>query len=125
MSVKVEHYVKFNLPGKESFPSTIPRSDKITETKCMQVDCSKGRLAELVKSLTSAVEMFPTTFDALSMTGTLVNPSLLISCSASVNGLSPLCNGSVTNSGTYVTTYLIAIVEGAPIPRSFKIFGYS
>jgi len=83
------------LPGKESFPSPIPRSERMTETKCMQVDFSNGKLEELVSSFTSAVDMFPTTLFALSTTGTLVRPSLLMSWSASVKGLSPLCLMSI------------------------------
>ena len=54
------------------------------------MDFRSGKLDELVRSLTSAIEIFPTTFNALSTTGTLVKPSLLMSWSASVKGLSPL-----------------------------------
>jgi len=56
----------------------------------MQELLISGKLLELVRSLTSAVEIFPMTFKALSTTATLVSPSLLINCSASDNGLSPL-----------------------------------
>jgi hypothetical protein len=47
--------------------------------KWIQEDVNSGKLLELVRSLTSAVEMFPITFRALSTTATLVSPSLLIS----------------------------------------------
>ena len=79
-----------NIPGNESFPSPIPRSFKITEMKWIQLDFSSGKLLALVRSLISAEDMFPTTFIALSTTGTLVSPSLLISWRASVKGRSPL-----------------------------------
>ena len=68
-----------NLPGKESFPSPIPRSLRITEIKWMQLDFRRGMLVLLlVRSLTSAVEMFPTTLYALSTTAMLVKHSLLM-----------------------------------------------
>lgn len=67
------------LPGNESFPSPMPRSLRITEMKWIQLDLSNGKLLLFVRSLTSAVEMLPTTFNALSTTATLVSPSLLIS----------------------------------------------
>lgn len=76
--------------GNESFPSPIPRSLSITEMKCMQEACRRGRLLVCVRSLVSAVEILPTTFAALSTTAILVNPSLLMSWRASVRGWSPL-----------------------------------
>jgi hypothetical protein len=44
----------------------------------MQLAFNKGRLAEFVRSFTSAVEIFPTTLKALSTTGILVKPSSFI-----------------------------------------------
>lgn len=78
------------LPGNESFPSPIPRSLRITEMKWIQLDFNNGKLLLFVSSLTSAVEILPTTFNALSTTATLVSPSLLINCRASVKVRSPL-----------------------------------
>jgi len=62
----------------------------MTEMKCKQVLWNRGRLAALMRSLTSAVDMFPTTFDALSTTATLVSPSWNIRVRASAKGLSEL-----------------------------------
>lgn len=98
--IDVEYYVKINdyamvitkysIPGNESLPSPIPRSERMTEMKWMHVDLSSGKLLLFVSNLTSAVEIFPTTLKALSTTATLVNPSSLMSCRASERLLSPL-----------------------------------
>jgi hypothetical protein len=56
----------------------------------MQLDCKRGNLLLLVRSLISAVEIFPTTLKALSTTAMLVKPSLLITWRASDKLLSPL-----------------------------------
>jgi hypothetical protein len=61
----------------------------------MHVAFKRGRLAELVRSLTSADEIFPTTLKALSTTGMLVKPSLCINWRASLKGRSPLENVSI------------------------------
>lgn len=71
--------VRLSVPGNESLPSPIPRSDRMTEMKWMQVDFRRGMLLLFVSNLTSAVEMFPTTLKALSTTATLVRPSSLMS----------------------------------------------
>jgi len=47
--------------GKESFPSIMPRVDRMTVIKWMQVLRSRGREEDLVSNLTSTFEMFPTT----------------------------------------------------------------
>ena len=76
--------------GKESLPSYMPRVLSMTEMKCMQVFRKRGRLDDFVRSLTSTVEMFPTTLCPLSRTGKELTPSLSRSVNASVKGLSPL-----------------------------------
>jgi hypothetical protein len=58
--------------------------------KCKQDDFKSGKLLVFVRCLTSTVEIFPTTFRALSTTAMLVRPSSLINRRASVKGLSPL-----------------------------------
>ena len=57
---RVESGVTWNT-GKESFPSNIPRVDRMTVMKWMQVLCRRGRDEDLVKSLTSTLEMLPIT----------------------------------------------------------------
>lgn len=86
---KDEYWLTWNT-GNASRPFSNPRSFKITEIKCMQDDCSKGALAALVRSLTSTVEILPTTLRPLSTTATLVRPSLYIKVKASANSLSQL-----------------------------------
>jgi hypothetical protein len=66
------------LPGNESFPSPIPLSLRMTEMKWIQLDFNRGKLELLIRSLTSTVEMFPTTLNALSTTAILVRPSSFI-----------------------------------------------
>lgn len=58
----------------------------------MQVFRSKGNEEDLVSSLTSTTEMFPTTFDELSRMASDDTPSLWRSVRASARGLSPLLN---------------------------------
>jgi len=83
---------KFLIPGNESLPSRVPRSVRMTDIKWIQLPCRRGRLLVLVSSFTSAVDMFPMTLLALSITASDVSPSSLIKVSASVNGRSPLKN---------------------------------
>lgn len=85
----VEYGFTWNT-GKESFPFSTPRSERITEMKWMHDDLRSGRLLVTVRCLVSTVEMLPMTFCALSMTAKLVRPSWCINCRASVSGLSPL-----------------------------------
>lgn len=47
--------------GKESLPSYMPRVDKMTVIKWMQVLRRRGREDDLVSSFTSTFEMFPIT----------------------------------------------------------------
>lgn len=58
--------------------------------KCMQVDCKSGMDAAEVRRRTSAVEMLPTTLEALSITATDVRPSFDMSTSASARVASAL-----------------------------------
>jgi hypothetical protein len=88
----VEYGLTWNT-GKESFPFSTPRSERMTEMKCRQEDLRSGRLLILVRCLTSAVEMLPMTFMALSTTATLVRQSSFIRRRASVRVLSPLLLG--------------------------------
>lgn len=76
--------------GNESLPSYIPRVLNMTEMKCMHVFRRRGRLDDFVRSLTSTVEILPTTLCPLSRTGNELTPSLSKSVNASVNGWSPL-----------------------------------
>ena len=78
--------------GNESLPSYIPRVDRITLMKWMQVFRSSGNDEDLVSSLTSATEMLPTTLEALSRTAREDTPSLSSKVNASERGLSPLCH---------------------------------
>ena len=71
-------------------PSSIPRSESMTDMKCMHDDLSKGALAALVRCFTSTEEMFPTTLRPLSTTATLLNPSVFMRSRASASGLSAL-----------------------------------
>ena len=76
--------------GNESLPSYMPRVDRMTLMKCMQVFCSKGSDDDLVRSLTSATEMFPTTLEELSTTGKDETPSWCNRVRPSARLLSPL-----------------------------------
>lgn len=76
--------------GNESLPFSVPRSVRITVINCRHDELRSGRLAEFVRCLTSAEEMFPTTFEVLSITATLDSPSWLMRFSASDSGLSAL-----------------------------------
>ena len=71
-------------------PFSTPRSDKMTEMKCMQEDWRRGMEAALVKCLRSAVDMLPTTLRPLSTTAIEVKPSLDIRVRASARGASAL-----------------------------------
>lgn len=105
-----------SLPGKLSLPSPIPRSVRMTEMKWMQEFVRSGRLLELVRSLTSAVEIFPITFKALSTTAMLVSPSLLINWSASDKGLSPLhvVNECQTHPSCLLTLLILSALFQCP-----------
>ena len=76
--------------GNESFPSYIPRVERMTLMKWMHVFRSNGSDEDFVRSLTSATEMFPTTLDALSTTARDETPSFRSNVSASARDLSPL-----------------------------------
>lgn len=60
--------------------------------KWIQDEWNRGKAFDVVRCFTSAVLIFPITFEALSTTAMLVSDSLLISCSASARVLSPLNN---------------------------------
>jgi hypothetical protein len=47
--------------GKESLPSYMPRVERMTVIKWMQVFRRSGREEDLVRSLTSTLEMLPMT----------------------------------------------------------------
>jgi hypothetical protein len=68
----------------------MPRSERMMVMKCMQVDWRSGREAAEVSRRTSALEMLPTTLEALSITATEVRPSLDMSIRASARGASAL-----------------------------------
>ena len=72
--------------GYESFPSAMPRSERITVMKCMQVESSSGSEAVDVRSLTSTCDMLPTTFLWLSSTGRELMPWCSMRSSASLSG---------------------------------------
>ena len=71
--------------------------------KCMQVFRSNGSDDDLVRSLTSAVEILPTTLEPLSRTAKDETPSFSSRVNASVKGLSPLFYQSSHNSCISVT----------------------
>lgn len=84
-----------------------------------------------VRRRVSAVEMLPTTLEALSMTAREVRPSLDIKTRASASGASALVfiSDSVAERRVEaekdLETYLMAIICWEPICNSFKSAGYS
>ena len=76
--------------GNESLPSYMPRVLRITLMKWMHVFRSSGNEDELVRSLTSATEILPTTLEELSSTARDETPSFSNKVRASARGLSPL-----------------------------------
>jgi hypothetical protein len=68
----------------------MPRVERITLMKCMQVFRSRGSEDDFVNNLTSAVEILPMTLRALSRIASEETPSLRRRVRASVKGLSPL-----------------------------------
>src|SRR5271155_6264808 len=68
----------------------MPRVERMTLMKWMQVFRRRGRADDFVRSLTSTVEILPTTLCPLSTTARDETPSLSSRVSASVRGLSPL-----------------------------------
>lgn len=67
----------------------------------MHDEWRSGREEVLVRWRTSTTEMLPMTFSALSTTATDESPSLFMSRSASVNGLSPLWYVSICATMTF------------------------
>lgn len=71
-------------------PSNMPLLDKMTDMKWMHVLLSSGSEDDLVSSLVSTVEIFPTTLLALSSTARDDMPSSRSRAKASARGRSPL-----------------------------------
>lgn len=97
--------------GKESRPSSTPRSDKMTEIKCMQDDCNSGKLVREVRCWTSLVEMLPTTLSPLSTTATDVKPSLFINVRTSESGRSALLEKR-TKLASFATSVYSRVKDG-------------
>ena len=76
--------------GNESLPSCIPRVDKMTLMKWMQVLRRRGSDDDFVRSLTSTVDIFPITLLPLSTMAKDDIPSSMRRVRASIKGLSPL-----------------------------------
>lgn len=68
----------------------MPRSERTTVMKCMQVCWRRGMLAAEVRRRVSEVEMLPTTLEALSITAREDRPSLDIRTRASARVASAL-----------------------------------
>lgn len=81
----------------------MPRSERITVTKCIQVDCSRGMEAAEVSRRVSAVEMLPTTLEPLSTTAIEVRPSWDMRTRASAREASEL-GGDVSTVQTVIRT---------------------
>ena len=116
----------------------------MTDTKCIHVFSSNGAELDLVRSsqevsgsleagtkggdytLTSAIEMLPTTLNWLSTTASDVKPSLFISLRASFKALSPLKESISLPSRSIEdaagVTYLIEINCCDPIPSSLRLW---
>lgn len=109
----------------------MPRSERITVMKCIQVDCNKGMEAAEVSRRVSAVEMLPTTLEALSTTAIEVRPSWDIRTRASAREASALGGDvSIVQDGRKdeereKRTYLMAMICFDPICKSLKTAGYS
>ena len=86
---RVERGVTWNT-GKESFPSYMPRVERMTVMKWIQVFRRRGRDEDFVKSLTSTFEMLPTTLWLWSTTAKEETPSFRRRVRASASGRSPL-----------------------------------
>jgi hypothetical protein len=86
---RVERGVTWNT-GNESFPSYMPRVERMTEMKWIHVFRRRGKEEDFVRSFTSTLEMLPITLWLWSMTGRDETPSLSRSVSASKRGRSPL-----------------------------------
>jgi hypothetical protein len=87
--------------------------------KWMQVFRRRGREEDLVRSLTSTLEMLPITLWLWSMTGREETPSLRRRVRASKRGRSPLVDWSgVVSIEGECSTYLMATTSLEPIFRS-------
>lgn len=76
--------------GNESLPSCMPRVERMTLMKWMQVLRRRGSEDDFVRSLTSTVDMFPMTLLPLSIMAREDTPSSIRRVRASIKGLSPL-----------------------------------
>jgi hypothetical protein len=76
--------------GNESLPSFMPRVERMTLMKWMQVLRRRGSDDDLVRSFTSTVEILPMTLLPLSRMAREDTPSSMRRVRASIKGLSPL-----------------------------------
>ena len=123
---KVESGVTWNT-GKESLPSFMPRVDRMTVMKWMQVLRRRGSDEDLVSSLTSTLLMLPITLALWSITGREETPSFRRSVRASARGRSPLriVSKNVRNGEGEAEAHLIATTSFDPIFRSRRCWVYN
>ena len=76
--------------GNESLPSNMPRVERMTVMKWMQVLRRRGSDEDFVRSLTSTMEILPMTLELWSSTGSEETPSFRSRVRASARGRSPL-----------------------------------